>query len=136
MAKNPRRPGNPRLKPEKPQVITKVRQETKTNTEVTFAGIIHNLAPKPTRPVNHITMQAAPVAHLPYNEELKLKDAALAQFWEKNQLPGSPKPVIPSPRPRGYRTTSKRRAFLRGPHLYLAFGDKLLKTQKKYSKYQ
>jgi tRNA/tmRNA/rRNA uracil-C5-methylase (TrmA/RlmC/RlmD family) len=76
-------------------------------------------------------MQAAPVAYLPYNEELKLKQEALTLFWQRKQLPGLPTAVIPSPRPRGYRTTSKRRAFLRGPQLYLAFGDKLLKTQNK-----
>ncbi|MEN8134634.1 MAG: class I SAM-dependent RNA methyltransferase [Thermodesulfobacteriota bacterium] len=89
------------------------------------------MAPEPSRPVNRITLQAAPLAHLPYKEELQLKDSALALFWKKQRLPLAPEPVIASPRPRGYRTTSKRRAILNGPHLYLVFGDHLLKTQKK-----
>ncbi len=96
-----------------------------------FAGILRDLTPEPSRPVNRITMQAAPVAHLPYNDELKLKDAALSRFWENNGLPLAPEPVIASPRPRGYRTTSKRRAILNGSRLNLVFGDHLLKTQKK-----
>lgn len=76
-------------------------------------------------------MQAAPLAHLPYDQELKLKDAALTQFWKNQLLPLAPEPVIASPRPRGYRTTSKRRTILNGSRLYLVFGDHLLKTQKK-----
>jgi len=46
-------------------------------------------------------------------------------------LPLFPAAVIASPRPRGYRTTTKRRTVLHGPTLYLLFGDHLLKTQKK-----
>lgn len=103
----------------------------KTQATPTFAAMLHDLAPTPSRPVNRITLQAAPLAHLPYKDELELKDRALAKFWESNRLPATPAPVVPSPRPRGYRTTSKRRTFLRGPFLYLVFGDKLLKTQKK-----
>lgn len=76
-------------------------------------------------------MQAAPLAHLNYGEELQLKNTALAQFWRNQRLPGLPEPVLASPRPRAYRTTTKRKAVLHGPNLYLLFGDHLLKTQKK-----
>jgi tRNA/tmRNA/rRNA uracil-C5-methylase (TrmA/RlmC/RlmD family) len=98
---------------------------------VTFASLLHGLAGKPSRPINAITLQAAPLAHIPYKDELELKDKALEKFWKEYRLPGHPEPLISSPRPRAYRTTSKRRCILRGPYLYLVFGDKLLQAQKK-----
>lgn len=103
----------------------------RTRPAQNFAGIVRNLAEKPSRPVNSVTFQAAPLAHLSYDDELALKDRALAGFWRSHRLPGNSTEVIASPRPRGYRTTSRRRAFLRGPYLYLSFGDKLSKNQKK-----
>lgn len=98
----------------------------------TFASLLHGLVGRPAGPVDVITMQAAPMAHLEYEEELKFKDQALAKFWQDHKLPGQPAPVIGSPRPRGYRTTSKRRGLLRGSTLYLVFGDKLLRDQKRF----
>jgi tRNA/tmRNA/rRNA uracil-C5-methylase (TrmA/RlmC/RlmD family) len=98
----------------------------------TFASLLHGLTGRPAGPVNVITMQAAPMAHLEYEEELKFKDRALAKFWQEQKLPGQPEPVIGSPRPRAYRTTSKRRGLLRGSTLYLVFGDKLLRDQKRF----
>jgi tRNA/tmRNA/rRNA uracil-C5-methylase (TrmA/RlmC/RlmD family) len=97
----------------------------------TFASMVHAIAPVPTRQVNAITLQAAPLAHLQYGEELKVKEQALKKFWMEFKLPGQPQEIIASPRPRGYRTTSKRRCVLRGPTLYLVFGDKLLRDQKR-----
>ncbi|MCQ2200729.1 MAG: hypothetical protein MJZ27_01430 [Bacteroidales bacterium] len=47
---------------------------------------------------------------LSYNKELDVKNRAIALFFEKNMIPTSPAPVIPSPMPEGYRTTTKRRA--------------------------
>ncbi len=96
-----------------------------------FSTILRNLAGKPTRPVSSATLQAAPLAHFGYGEELTLKDQALARFWQSHHLPAAPAPAIASPRPRAYRTTSKRRTVLRGPYLYLVFGDKISKSQKK-----
>jgi tRNA/tmRNA/rRNA uracil-C5-methylase (TrmA/RlmC/RlmD family) len=105
--------------------------EAEIHTAVTFASILHAIAGKPDRPVSPITLQSAPLAHLNYKEELKIKDRALDKFWKEYRLPGQPEAVIDSPRPRGYRTTSKRRCILRGPYMYLVFGDKLLQAQKK-----
>ena len=51
-----------------------------------------------------------PLAALAYAAELELKNAALAAFWRAQRLPGEPAPVIAAPQPRGYRTTTKRRA--------------------------
>jgi tRNA/tmRNA/rRNA uracil-C5-methylase (TrmA/RlmC/RlmD family) len=51
-----------------------------------------------------------PFAHLDYEQELAVKAEGLRQFWQANSLPGRPDAVVPAPQPRGYRTTSKRRA--------------------------
>ncbi|MFH1572118.1 MAG: class I SAM-dependent RNA methyltransferase [Gemmatimonadota bacterium] len=64
-----------------------------------------------------------PLAHLEYGRELALKDEALAAFWEARGLPGRPEPVRASPRPRHYRTTTRRRARYRPGWLQLALGD-------------
>ncbi len=126
----------------KPRLKTAARSQAKQDnshrpspararSSVTFASLLYGMAGKPSRPVNPITLQAAPLAHFQYAEELKLKDSALKKFWQEYKLPGRPEAVIASPRPRKYRTTSKRRCILRGPFLYLVFGDKLLRDQKK-----
>ncbi|MDD5563077.1 MAG: RsmD family RNA methyltransferase [Thermoanaerobaculaceae bacterium] len=62
-----------------------------------------------------------PLAALDYGIERALKDEALARFWREQGLPGSPEPVVPAPSPRGYRTTSKRRAALGPKGLALSF---------------
>ena len=41
-----------------------------------------------------------PLAHLEYQRELDLKNLALASFWERHHLAGTPAPILPSPRPR------------------------------------
>ena len=62
-----------------------------------------------------------PLATLDYTDELGLKREALAAFWEGQRLPGQPEPVVPATTPRGYRTTTKRRATLGPRGLTLAF---------------
>jgi tRNA/tmRNA/rRNA uracil-C5-methylase (TrmA/RlmC/RlmD family) len=64
-----------------------------------------------------------PLAQLDYPRELDLKNRALASFWKQHGLAGTPAPVLPSPKPRRYRTTTRRRAQLRGDRLQLGFGD-------------
>jgi tRNA/tmRNA/rRNA uracil-C5-methylase (TrmA/RlmC/RlmD family) len=61
-------------------------------------------------PANH----PEPLAALDYAEELALKQAAMLAFWQEHRLPGDPDAVVAAPVPRGYRTTTKRRAVL-GP---------------------
>ncbi len=62
-----------------------------------------------------------PLAALAYGDELGLKRAALAAFWESERLPGRPEPVVGAAAPRGYRTTTKRRATVGARGLALAF---------------
>ncbi|MBU0480802.1 MAG: class I SAM-dependent RNA methyltransferase [Proteobacteria bacterium] len=119
-------------RPEKVGRETKKRSApAKPGATVTFASLLYGMAGSPTKPVDSVTLQAAPLAHLQYGDELALKDKALKEFWQKFRLSGTPEPVIPSPRPRGYRTTSKRRCIFRGSQLHLVFGDKILKDQKR-----
>ena len=63
-----------------------------------------------------------PLAGLDYALELELKTVALQAFWSAYQLPLRPAPVVAAVRPRGYRTTTKRRAMAgRGGLPVLAF---------------
>jgi hypothetical protein len=62
-----------------------------------------------------------PLAALDYPAELALKREALAAFWQAQRLPGRPEPVVAALLPRGYRTTSKRRASLGPKGLALGF---------------
>ena len=52
---------------------------------------------------------ADPLAGFTYPDECLIKQKALELFWKKNDLPGIPEKIIPSPLSRGYRTNSKRR---------------------------
>ena len=98
---------------------------------VTFAGLLRPLIAKPVRPLAPVILQSSPLAHLDYQEELEVKNHALAMFWKHFRLPEKPEPVIDSPRKRGYRTTSKRKTILKGTTLYLLFNDRALRFQKK-----
>lgn len=51
-----------------------------------------------------------PLAGLEYPEELAIKREALADFWRAQTLGGAVEAIVPAARPRGYRTTTKRRA--------------------------
>ncbi len=95
-----------------------------------FARILRALVPEGRRPqdANGLT---APLVDLDYAEELKLKNEALAAFWQKHSLPGQPEPVFASPRPRRYRTTSKRRVAFRNGRCTLFFDEAASKGQKR-----
>ena len=64
-----------------------------------------------------------PLVHLSYERELALKDESLRELWRHHGLAGRPDPVLPSPRPRRYRTTSRRRAHYRAGRLQLGFDE-------------
>lgn len=51
----------------------------------------------------------AVLAQLDYGLEAEIKNNALRGFWRHHRLPARPEPLVTSPRPRHYRTTSKRR---------------------------
>jgi len=62
-----------------------------------------------------------PLAALDYAAELALKRDALAAFWQEQRLAGRPEPLVAAALPRGYRTTTKRRAALGPKGLALTF---------------
>lgn len=95
----------------------------------TFASLLTLLLPEPERPVPSAVLASSPLAHLDYPAEVKAKEEGLRLFWRHHRLPGRPEPLIGSPLPRGYRTTSKRRTVLKGSTLYLLFGDTALRDQ-------
>jgi tRNA/tmRNA/rRNA uracil-C5-methylase (TrmA/RlmC/RlmD family) len=65
-----------------------------------------------------------PFALMRYEEELAGKTGALSEFWRKNRLAGKPGAVIASPKPRHYRTTTKRRIFFSHGRYRLRFSHK------------
>jgi len=90
---------------------------------VSFAGLLLPLVPPAPEVISEDILHSSPLAHLDYGAELAIKNEGLAAYWNKHRLAGSPESIVASPRPRGYRTTSKRRGFLQGSTLYLLFGD-------------
>lgn len=74
------------------------------------------------RPLS-VSARGEELAALAYPAELALKQDALTAFWKQARIPGQPEPVVPSPRPRAYRTTSKRRVELIDRVAYLFLGD-------------
>jgi tRNA/tmRNA/rRNA uracil-C5-methylase (TrmA/RlmC/RlmD family) len=65
-----------------------------------------------------------PLAPLPYAVECAAKRDGLQRYWRAHRLPGLPEPLIASPRPRGYRTSSKRRVAIRNGTVHLFLGDR------------
>ncbi|HPN35104.1 MAG TPA: methyltransferase domain-containing protein [bacterium] len=57
------------------------------------------------------------LVELPYDQELNLKNQALEAFAREQHWPASCRPVIPSPRPRQYRTLSKRTVVRHGERI-------------------
>ena len=65
--------------------------------------------------------QAEPLASMDYEVECDLKKEAMKEFWKKNHISGPAFDFIPSPRPRGYRTTTKRSVYLHQEEIRLGF---------------
>jgi tRNA/tmRNA/rRNA uracil-C5-methylase (TrmA/RlmC/RlmD family) len=61
---------------------------------------------------------------LDYADECRVKTDAVRSFWQVHGLPAQlVRPIIPSPLPRGYRATSKRRVYVsRGGQLRFCMG--------------
>lgn len=58
--------------------------------------------------------EPAPLALLDYKTELDLKNASIRAWWNHHAIPDKPGLVVPSPLPRRYRSTSKRRLIRKG----------------------
>jgi len=64
-----------------------------------------------------------PLAAYPYMTEQMVKVSAFTKFWMDNNLPGEILPLIPAPKPRAYRGTTRRKVMFNGHSLMLGFGD-------------
>lgn len=96
------------------------RQQAEKPPDSGFAGLLlDRLSPGEAAPSRNVE----PLAHLEYERELALKNAALQEFWQRHCLPGVPDAVQASPCPRHYRTTTRRRASFTGNCLRLGFGE-------------
>ena len=89
--------------------------------EVRFSDLLMQLARRaaPDRVLG--PKHPEPLARLDYEQEQDLKNRALQEFWTARGLPDKPNRILPSPRPRGYRTTTKRRVVRKGGRFALAF---------------
>ena len=87
---------------------------------MSFTDILRGIAAR-KRLVLEPAHHPEPFGALDYAEELTLKREALWTFWQEEHLPGRPDPVVAAPVPRGYRTTSKRRAAWGAKGLSLSF---------------
>ena len=63
---------------------------------------------------------SAPLGPLPYQDEIRIKADALLSFWKRNRLPSPVPTLLSNPRPREYRTTSKRRVVQSGKTWHLS----------------
>lgn len=62
-----------------------------------------------------------PLASLDYDVECELKKEVMKEFWKKNHLSGPSFDFVPSPKPRGYRTTTKRGIYISNDEIRLGF---------------
>jgi len=74
----------------------------------TFAALLRPLVAA-ARGGGAASLDYEPLSRLDYAAELAAKAGGLDRFWEHHRLDGAPEPLRPSPRPRRYRTSSKRR---------------------------
>jgi tRNA/tmRNA/rRNA uracil-C5-methylase (TrmA/RlmC/RlmD family) len=114
-----RRPGKGWRESGKPQ--DRVPAQAEDGKEIRFADLLMQLArrakPELVQGGNH----PEPLSRLDYELELDLKNKALQEFWTARGLPDKPNRILPSPRPRGYRTTTKRRVIQHKGRFELSF---------------
>lgn len=77
--------------------------------EIRFSDLLMQLARRAAPELVQGGNHPEPLSRLDYDLELDLKNKALQEFWTARGLPDKPNRVLPSPKPRGYRTTTKRR---------------------------
>ncbi|MCM8540910.1 MAG: methyltransferase [Lentisphaeraceae bacterium] len=64
-----------------------------------------------------------PLAHLDYDQECELKNSVFAKFLKTNGINLKPEDLLKSPKPRHYRTTTKRRVFCEREGIGLGFAN-------------
>ena len=93
-----------------------------------FEQAIAHQIPNYTREAD--SLRGESLAMLDYKDELRIKDAAIREFWDVNRLAGNPQKVIASPMPRAYRTTSKRRVYMEPGNLQFDRQESMLEPEE------
>jgi tRNA/tmRNA/rRNA uracil-C5-methylase (TrmA/RlmC/RlmD family) len=88
---------------------------------IRFSDLLIQMARKEAPTLVGPSTSPEPLARMDYTMELDLKNRALQQFWTVNGLPDKPNRITPSPKPRHYRTTTKRRVIMDKGHFHLDF---------------
>ncbi len=86
------------------------------------AGYIHRLVHETGRQLSG----PEPLASMDYRDEIRCKDRAFSSYWYELTRACPAAPIVESPLPRRYRTTSKRRAHRRGGGLVLSSDESAL----------
>ncbi len=110
--------GKPVYRGGKTERIPIIREPEKI---IRFSDLLIQLARKETPTLVGPSTSPEPLARLDYVLELDLKNRALQQFWAANGLPDKPNRITPSPKPRNYRTTTKRRVIFDKGRFHLDF---------------
>ncbi len=118
---NPRTPRMERREQYYAEKLRREAMEPKIGSTNDFADLVVETAAALGYSVERHSSE--PLAALDYAVELKIKNAALAKFFQKHGIPGEISPLTASPLPRHYRTNSKRRALYRHGRLNLLFSE-------------
>ena len=89
--------------------------------EVRFSELLMRLARKTAPELVQGDRHPEPLVRFDYAVELDLKNRAFQEFWKARGLGNNLSPIIPSPRPRHYRTTTKRRVVMEKNRVELSF---------------
>lgn len=76
-----------------------------------FSQIIHHKI-QGLASAAHPAPVVEPLAHLPYERELAIKNHALEEFWRLHRLPLAPSSIMASPKPRHYRNHNQAAGLL------------------------
>lgn len=68
------------------------------------------------------------LADMAYEKEIQLKNESLQLWWKCHEINCTLEPLVPAPIPRGYRSTTKRRAVIRGTKLYFTHADNMVRN--------
>jgi tRNA/tmRNA/rRNA uracil-C5-methylase (TrmA/RlmC/RlmD family) len=85
-----------------------------------FSQIIHHKI-QGLATTAHPAPAVEPLAHLNYEQELTIKNHALEEFLHLQRLPLAPSSIVASPKPRHYRTTTKRQVMYKRGQTRLVF---------------
>jgi tRNA/tmRNA/rRNA uracil-C5-methylase (TrmA/RlmC/RlmD family) len=99
------------------------------NRELSYADEIKLHFNEAAKKILKNVEKTEPLAFLDYNEEIKIKYDSLLKYLKENKINIKPDPIIKSPLPRNYRTTSKRRVLESRGKFYFLFAEESYPTK-------